>query len=544
MKFEDMMKNNNISTETIDKIPASTVEVEKDLQEEKVWSTIKLPTKHAFGNNISETFEGYDAQGEDLLKVMEEKKKTGIITESAIIENGITDAEGLNAINNFFMNNIEEHEKALQTGSLRPDEIGKKMANDEGVVKSLQVKDGVEITAPQHQNHKNEIPETKIEEKIEPVVVGTRTVETKAPNFNNEIPQIKSETVVPMNRTVITPTEEPTTDKISVVTKVKKEITKIVDIAQGSTKNFEKFKERRLRSRVNNAQIPLPLSNAFIIGLPISSNAILEGLQYDDNKTEYDNMLDTLSIVSEFIEIKGLGKVDHLTLAKVISYLEFELLYLAVFKASTDGRLRVDLPCQNPECPTFGNNNEKIHIDIDIDDIAHPEDQDEFVGHVRNMQVYEDSVQMIKHSPSNVEKEIVDKETGVKYVVGLPSILDFLTKSLNYQNENNRKFSSVLQLIPFVRKIEIPDYEEGISYSITTFDQLFEELLRNTPQEIFEAISQEIEDLIKGKLVTFYIDKEQVICPVCKKPYSEHLPLSPRDLLFQIPAVRKTGKLG
>lgn len=542
MKFEDMMKNNNISTEAIDRIPTSIVNAEES-QEKRVWGSIKLPTEHGFGNNIPETFEGYDAKGEDLIRIMEEKKKNGIITDSKIIENGITDAEGLNAINNFFMENIAEHEKALTAGTLKPEEIGIKMANDEGVIKSLQVKDGIEPTNNQ-EPIRNEIPNKSVhtEEKIEPVNAGSRTVETKTPNFNNEF-IVRQEPIVPMNRTVITPTEESENNTVSVVTRVKKEITKIVDIAQGSTKNFEKFKERRLRSRINNAQIPLPLSNAFIVGLPISSNAILEGLQYDDNKSEYDNMLDTLSIVSEFIEIKGLGKVDHLTLAKVISYLEFELLYLAVFKASTDGRLRVDLPCQNPECPSF-NSNEKIHIDIDIDDIAHPENQDEFVGHVRNMQVYEDSVQMIKHSPSNVEKEIVDKETGIKYVVGLPSILDFLTKSLNYQNENNRKFSSVLQLIPFVRKIEIPDYEEGISYTITTFDQIFEELLRNTPQEIFEAMSQEIEDLIKGKLVTFYIDKEQVICPICKKPYTEHLPLSPRDLLFQIPAVRKTGKLG
>ena len=67
-------------------------------------------------------------------------------------------------------------------------------------------------------------------------------------------------------------------------------------------------------------------------------------------------------------------------------------------------------------------------------------------------------------------------------------------------------------------------------------------MLRNTPQEIFTAISDEITELIKGKTAEFFISKDAIVCPHCGKPYLNNVPVEPMNLLFQVPVIREKGK--
>lgn len=551
MDFDKLIQENKISTANIDKIPAtSSEEIKAEIGTNYIKTTNIRENPEFDPQVVDNQFGGETLKGEELIEGMEKFRKEGFIRDPKIAANGVTDFEGMDNLNDYIRRIGEEAEENIKNGRATIYDIknSDKLLIPEATAKEFNAKAGfkpVEIVKENKEENTNKNPMDL--DKVEPIKVEPTVVSSNV--FKPTIPQAKEEIqpVVPKEITVDKTYIAPSTvvsNNITVETSVKKEITKIIDITQGNNREFAKFKERRFRGKANSSMVPLPLSNAFVNGMPISSNAILEGMRYDENKTEYDNMIDTLSILADFVEIKGLGKVDHFTLAKLINYLEFELLYLAVYKASTDGRLRIDLPCMNPDCAAYADEKQKIAVDIPIDEIAHPENEEEFVEHVKNMQLYENSLDLLKHSPSNIQKDITDEGTGIKYTIGLPTILDFLSKSLNYQNEDNKRFSSVLQLIPFIKNINIPDYEAGVSYNINTFDELFEELLKNTPQEIFETITSEIENLIKGKMVTFYIDKKDIVCPICHKPYSEHVPMPPRDLLFQIPAVRKTGKIG
>lgn len=503
---------------------------------------------------VDKTIKGEDLSGDDLVKYMEETDKKGVITDSKIIENGITDDKGLDAINDYLIGLKKETEHAIETGELKPNQIRETGVVPEEVKEALgvdtnklnkELQEAREINKPKEPKGKSTYNDLNSVEPInggEREVVSSSTILPKATPVSTKPLEETKVTRIPLQNTFVADNKKETA-KVEVITSVDTGKFKEISISENNINLYQKFNEKR-KKRVNKQMLPLPLSNAFVVASPINSNAILEGLQYDENQTEYQNLLNQMQILAEFIELKGVGKLSYLQLIRSISYLEIQTLYLAVFKASTDGILRVDLPCVNPDCVAFGSETLKIPVEVPIDELMHPTNgsDDEFVEHVRNIMEYPNETEMFKHSPSNVVKTIRDKNTGIVYRVGLPTIFDFLTKNLNYRTDENKKFFTVLSVMPFIKSISIPDFETNEIFTINDFDSVFEEMLRNTPQEIFTAISDEITELIKGKTAEFFISKDAIVCPHCGKPYLNNVPVEPMNLLFQVPVIREKGK--
>lgn len=341
----------------------------------------------------------------------------------------------------------------------------------------------------------------------------------------------------PLNNEPKEEIKEEVKPKIEII--VNKESTKVVETivsAAQDKKAFNEFRKKRAAA-MRKATMPLPMSNTFIIGNPIHSNAILNAMKpIGENDTEYDRLTRCLNIISDLVEIRGVGRVDQLELSKLVSYLELSIVFFTIYMASTNGTTTLDIPCANPKCPSFAKPFQFTIDNMDIMHVEKPELYKEYVSAIKNEK---NVIKMMTESDTNTIKHLT-LSSGNIVLIKIPSLFDYMQKTLVNINDNNRIFSEILALCPFIQEIRLLDEDKYIA--LTTFEEIFEELVRYTEDDDLEKINLLIEETVVNKMVQFRLPKEKLVCPHCKQAYPQDIPMEPEQMLFQIPAMRKIEK--
>lgn len=306
-------------------------------------------------------------------------------------------------------------------------------------------------------------------------------------------------------------------------------------ITAESRKALNAFRERR-RAITKTVLVPLPISNAYIIGYPLSSSTILEGMNLQgEEDNEYAVLSRTLEIMADYISIQGIGKVEGSELASCIAYLDAPSLYYALYAATTDGNTPINLPCANSECVNFRKPFETI---LKNEDLILPDDPEKYMESVDAIKSSRNIVEMMKNSSMNKVIKRTFKDGTIVHIKN-PSIADYMNRVIIHITKSNYIYKDILAISPFVNKIQIFDEENNRYLELNSFDEIFEQLLKYTSDEDLIDISKDVEEMIKGYSIVYAAPKDKIVCPHCGKAYPKDIPLDPRQLLFQYPARTK-----
>lgn len=419
-------------------------------------------------------------------------------------------------LNDYVKDVAEEYDTNLKNGVISTSDITSKRALDidtKEEIKEEIIKSGEHLTVAQGNPDvvKKEIVEK--EKEIVPVVNETIKIKSRV-----------SDNVSKENGLVIK-------------TEVHKEITKTVEVTEDNKKAWEKIMNKRRKS-IKTSLVPAVVSNAILRGYPLTSNAIIESLQPKSDKSIYQNLTNAFIILANFIEVQGLGQLSGYQLSRIVSYLDLELLYFVVFKASNDDRYKFTMKCNNPDCAKYGD--DVVNVDIDVDDIAHPTDLEKYKSHVSNIKEYKDETDIIKHSPTNVITTIDDTENDREFKIKIPSIFDYIKNVAIKIDDSHDSYQQIINIIPFIHEIVIKDYESETEYVVKEFEDILEILVKYTSDEIINKATEIVDKLVDGRMVDFYIKKEHMVCPFCGKTHGEDLPVLPSRMLFLLPEMRKS----
>jgi len=155
---------------------------------------------------VDKTIKGEDLSGDELVKYMEETDKKGVITDSKIIENGITDDKGLDAINDYLIGLKRETEHAIETGELKPNQIRETGVVPEEVKEALgvdtnklnkELQEAREINKPKEPKGKSTYNDLN---SVEPINGGEREVVSSS----TILPKATPVSTTPLEETKVT----------------------------------------------------------------------------------------------------------------------------------------------------------------------------------------------------------------------------------------------------------------------------------------------------------------------------------------------------
>lgn len=418
-------------------------------------------------------------------------------------------------LNDYVKETATEYDEALTKGIIGTGDITSKRALDLDTKEALKeeiVKNGEHLRIPPERNLEEE---KKVKKDVDVIPVHKEVIKIKS----------RVEETVKETKGLVTKTE------------VCKEIKKTVEVTEDNKKAWNKIMDKRRKS-IKTALVPAVISNAILKGYPLTSNAIINSLQPKSDKSIYQNLTNTLTILANFIEVQGLSELSGYQLSRIISYLDLELLYYVVFKASNDEFYKFNMTCSNPDCAKYGE--EVVPVNVLVDDMAHPVDVDKYIGHVSNIKQYTDEADIIKHSPTNIITTIDDVENDREFKIKIPSIFDYIKNVAIKLDDSHDSYQDIINIIPFIHEIVIKDYETETQYVVKEFEDILEILVKYTSDEIITKATEVVDSLVDGRMVEFYIKKEQMVCPICGKHHPTDLAVSPSRMLFLLPEMRKS----